>query len=218
MEKDLSISWNTKLKYSLPLCGFFIISYIIPNRFQFLEPKALPMLLIDKIMPIVPWTIFIYLSEWFIYLIVLSFIFDKLTFRRLLLSFMLTFLISMCVFFLYPTIITDRPNVDGVGITYLLFKLLHFIDNPVNCFPSQHVAIVTIPPIIFWKYNKKLSLLFWIWAILVSISTLTTKQHYFVDILGGMILAWVSVALADKIDNDGSKDKLPILFQKLLPR
>lgn len=217
MEKELTISWNTKLKYSLPLCAWFAISYIIPNRFQFIEPKVLPMLLIDNAVPIIPWTIFIYLSEWFIYLLALLFIFDKLTFRRLLLSFMLTFLISMVVFFLFPTTLVERPSVDGVGIVYLLFKLLYFVDNPVNCFPSQHVAIVSIPPIIFWKYNKKLSLLFWIWAILVSISTLTIKQHYFVDIIGGMILALVSVALADKLDKEGLKDKLPIFFQKLLP-
>lgn len=217
MEKELSITWNTKLKYSLPLIVFFIVSYIIPNRIQFIEPKILPTVFIDNIVPLVPWTIFIYITEWFIYLIVLIFVLDKLTFRRLLLSCMFVFLISMFVFFLYPTTLTERPSADGSGIAYFFLKILHYVDNPVNCFPSQHVAFVTVPPIIFWAVNKKVSFLFWIWAIFISISTLTTKQHYFVDILGGLLLAMVSVALADILDKDRFKEKIPILFRKMLP-
>jgi len=217
MEQKPPITWNTKLRYSLPLCAFFVISYVIPNRVQFIEPKTLPLLFVDNIIPLIPWTIFIYLTEYFIYFVVLIFIFDKLTFRRLLLSFMFMFLISMIAFFLYPTILLERPVVNGTGTAYFLFRFLHFVDNPVNCFPSQHVAIVSIPGMIFWRESRKTSILFWLWAILVSISTLTIKQHYVVDVFGGLLLAAFSVVLADKFNKEGFREKLPALFQKMLP-
>ena len=34
------------------------------------------------------------------------------------------------------------------------------------------------------------------WAIVIALSTLFTRQHYFVDVLGGGIVAWVANILA----------------------
>jgi len=34
-----------------------------------------------------------------------------------------------------------------------------------------------------------------VWASLVAISTLFTKQHYVLDVIGGMVLAWLAYHL-----------------------
>jgi hypothetical protein len=64
------------------------------------------------------------------------------------------------------------------------------MDQPGNTFPSIHVGHAFL--LAFMVANElpdeeaEARLL---WAILISLSTLTTKQHYFVDIAGGLLVA-----------------------------
>jgi membrane-associated phospholipid phosphatase len=38
-------------------------------------------------------------------------------------------------------------------------------------------------------------LLFWLWTLTIYVSTLTTKQHYFLDILGGLAVMLIIASL-----------------------
>jgi membrane-associated phospholipid phosphatase len=46
-----------------------------------------------------------------------------------------------------------------------------------------------------------------VWSVLIIISTVLTKQHYFLDVLGGLVLAFLSFKVAEiiikKIDKSG---------------
>jgi membrane-associated phospholipid phosphatase len=66
----------------------------------------------------------------------------------------------------------------------------HAIDAPVNCLPSLHVTTALL---CLWAFNdeplrpyRAAALLL---AALTIASTLTFKQHYVVDLLGGALLA-----------------------------
>ncbi|HLB59223.1 MAG TPA: phosphatase PAP2 family protein [Bdellovibrionota bacterium] len=210
------ITWSTKLKYTFGFSVFFVFSYILPNKIQFFKTTFLPLFSIDHAMPFLPWTIYIYLSEYFIYFVVLYFVLDVSTFRRMVMALVITMGISGLIFVFWPTEIL-RPIITGEGVTYGLFSLLHLVDSTVNCFPSQHVALVSIPPLIFWRTNKKVAIFFSLWAILVSLSTLTTKQHYLVDIFGGVGLALLSVLFSNWWEDRKIYLTLPTALKKILP-
>jgi membrane-associated phospholipid phosphatase len=61
----------------------------------------------------------------------------------------------------------------------------------VNAFPSLHVSL-TILAVLFvfarsWKWGVRLLPL----GVLIILSTLFIKQHAVVDVIGGLLLAWV---------------------------
>jgi len=83
-----------------------------------------------------------------------------------------------------------KPEVSH-HILNLPFSFLKAFDSPFNQSPSLHIAFAFI----FWSVFKDLSkwrVFLMIWLILLGISTLTTYQHHFIDILNGAILAHIS--------------------------
>ena len=68
------------------------------------------------------------------------------------------------------------------------FRKLRFFDSPLNCFPSLHVSLCFLFSFGFLNENKKAFLFTFILTCLISASTLTTKQHYIIDIIAGFIL------------------------------
>jgi membrane-associated phospholipid phosphatase len=76
-----------------------------------------------------------------------------------------------------------------------------------DAFPSLHTAISTVCLMWAWRLGDALSprrprLLFWVYlpnVILLQISTLYLRQHYFVDVLGGWVLAVVCVRVLSPV-------------------
>jgi membrane-associated phospholipid phosphatase len=66
---------------------------------------------------------------------------------------------------------------------------VHNIDAPYNCFPSQHVAYSWLGAFIALKFNPLIGIFVTIAAILISLSTMFIKQHWFVDVLSGIAVA-----------------------------
>jgi len=75
--------------------------------------------------------------------------------------------------------------------------LTYQVDGSSNTFPSGHVAFAWI---MFLgaahseaaKRIQGLQALYLLWAIGISLSTLTLKQHYIVDVFSGIFLALIS--------------------------
>jgi membrane-associated phospholipid phosphatase len=63
------------------------------------------------------------------------------------------------------------------------------VDRPVNCVPSLHVANACVCALALqregstWHYGAP------VWLALIMLSTLTTKQHFVIDVLAGVLLA-----------------------------
>jgi membrane-associated phospholipid phosphatase len=67
----------------------------------------------------------------------------------------------------------------------------------VSAMPSLHVATPAVPFFLFGKEKILIKILALIIVLISTWSALVTGMHYFVDILSGLILAWVSVKLSD---------------------
>ena len=124
--------------------------------------------------------------------------------------------ICFLIFLFFPVEITSRKNIDiGEGLIAIFYNTLHLADPPYNTWPSLHVTHSILLSWIFIHWiksgkgflrfpeksndfielikNKIVPLLIWIICISVIISTLTTKQHYILDIITGVFLGIMGI-------------------------
>ena len=104
-----------------------------------------------------------------------------------------------CGFFLLLPTTNVRPVIEGNGIWEQLLRFVYTVDAPTRLFPSIH-CLVSWFCYIGIRGNKKIPGWYRIWslicAILIFISTQVTKQHYIVDVFGGVIIAELTYYIA----------------------
>ncbi|MFH1654423.1 MAG: phosphatase PAP2 family protein [Pseudomonadota bacterium] len=96
-------------------------------------------------------------------------------------------------FLLLPVKMIMRPDLSHEhGFFITLTKLYYTIDEPYNCFPSLHVAYPTMALLLTWHSHKILRWLFAFFFVWISLSVLFVKQHYIVDVVAGIAIAFFS--------------------------
>ncbi len=186
-----AITKDRRAKAILLGCLAFGALYLFAGNVHFRPPWSLSPSLFDQAVPFVSWTVWVYLSQ-FVFLFLAIWLFDDAETRsRTFYAMVLATAIAGGVFLVWPTEIVRRA-VDAEGLTGLVWQALYLIDPQTNCFPSLHVALASLAAARLatggdgWRWLGPL------WAALISLSTLTTKQHYAIDVLGGLVLAGIS--------------------------
>ncbi len=100
-------------------------------------------------------------------------------------------LIVFLIFLVLPTSMT-RGEIEGNGIFELLTKLIYTLDSPDNLFPSLHCLDSWVCLRVVFRMKKmpkwyKLSNA--VMSLLIFASVVLVKQHLFLDIWGGIIVA-----------------------------
>jgi len=180
-------SWRYKLYCLLLFVLGYSAFYILPNLHPPFQPIYLPLLKIDTETPLLPWTFYIYIS---LYLLGLSAIVlheELEPFRSYVRMTFATLLISGSFFIFFPTQYPRPayPPESGPLLPWLM-EMVSRLDAPTNCFPSMHVAMTAVATWSLRYKGPKIVFPYVIWSLLIFCSTLTTKQHYFVDIIGGL--------------------------------
>jgi membrane-associated phospholipid phosphatase len=148
---------------------------------------------LDRAIPFVPWTVFIYFICFAFWAAnyILSVRQGREAAYRFLSADCLAKWICLLFFLLLPTTNT-RPEVTGHGVWDMLMRFLYWVDSPDNLFPSIH-CLTSWMCYIGIRGRRNIPLGYRIFsclmAIAVFISTLTTKQHVLVDVVGGVLLA-----------------------------
>ncbi len=94
-------------------------------------------------------------------------------------------------FFRWPSAY-PRPALPALDDAKLRdsWRALHKMDRPGNTFPSLHVSHVYLLALIMSRQVPRgHAEAYFAWATVVSLSTVITKQHYLVDVTGGLMLA-----------------------------
>jgi membrane-associated phospholipid phosphatase len=169
----------------------FMICYSIVG--QLTSPqKILPFILEEQSIPFLPWTVIIYFSVFFQIPFIIRHT-PKTTFFKAMPILSVGVILSFTAFILFP-ISYPRELYQGYNtIITNLFKT----DPPGNCFPSLHVFnTVFFASCYSWTEKSVLKIcLMWFWTTLIVVSVLTVKQHYLLDVFGGIALAVVAIYL-----------------------
>ncbi len=164
-----------------------------------------PRLMIDDMIPLVPEWMYIYWGcylFWGINYCLVARIHreDPAKFYHFVTTDMMSRIVCGFFFFLLPTT-NVRPGFEVDSFAAYLLQMLYQADPPVNLFPSIH-CLVSWMCFIGIRGNKKIPVWYQVFsclfALLVLVSTLTTKQHYLLDGVVGILFAEILYALNRK--------------------
>lgn len=110
--------------------------------------------------------------------------------RRTVFAYLMVWLTAYVCFLLYPTVAPRPETVYGEGFAVWGLRSLYDSDPPYNCFPSLHVAHSVVSALTCYRLHRGLGVFAVVCALLVGLSTLYTKQHYVLDVVAGILLAY----------------------------
>lgn len=155
---------------------------------QHLEARYDFLLNVDQTLPLLPWTLVVY-SSYFFLIPVAAVRVAPHRFARFCIGLLAAFTLCCVGFWLWPAHY-PRPNASALtGPLGQALLWVYSVDAPGNTLPSVHVALAWYCGGFVWRQTGNRKWL--VWALLISVSTLTTKQHFVVDVLGGLLVAAV---------------------------
>ena len=156
-----------------------------------------PALLIDDYIPFIAVFIIPYVlcyAHWATNLVLSAHTGEK-RFKAFSTAVIISQIICGILFLVYPTTI-NRPEIGHLdGIVGFLMNFIYSSDTPVNLFPSMHclfswfcwIAVRNCKNVPKWYQIAS-----FLFGIVVCMSTVAIKQHFFVDIIAGIALAEIS--------------------------
>ncbi|MBK6751161.1 MAG: phosphatase PAP2 family protein [Pyrinomonadaceae bacterium] len=187
--------------YRVPVSMVFFLAlvpfYVLIPEFLPPEVRYSPALELDRALPLLPSWALVY-GALYLFLILLPIFVvrhDELV-RRMFNAYLLTWITAYLFFFvLYPTVAPRPEIITGEGFGTWGLRALYSADPPYNCFPSLHVAHSFVSALACSRVHRGLGVVATIFATLVAVSTLLTKQHFMLDLIAGIFLATVAYAI-----------------------
>lgn len=189
-----SPAWKYAAGIVVALCAAAL--YLLPNRMAGSEAIALPLTYADRQVPFWPWTGWIYASVYAFLAIAFVGMRDLAVASRFLYACLFAQIVAAAVFVAFPTVYPREMFPLPYGASASDVELVGFwrgLDTPANCFPSLHVSTCMLcfaaygsGPLRRFRYAAAAA------AALLVASTLTFKQHYVVDLVGGAALGLAS--------------------------
>lgn len=151
---------------------------------------------LDEAIPFLPWTILVYLSMYVMF-VAAAIVVRGRAFLRGLSALIIVNVLSFIGFILF-TSHYPRPAPSSIEVEWLarLFTWMFGLDPPGNTFPSLHVGTTVTAAAMLW--NKPGRWIWVTWAALICVSTLTVKQHFVADVVGGLLVAAVTFLWIDR--------------------
>ena len=121
------------------------------------------------------------------------------SFRRYLLAYALTILVSLAVFAFVPSGVS-RESIDLDEASWL-YQQLAGLDQPRNAFPSLHASLSVLAGLTICTAVQAgiVRTLVVLWIAIIFWSTIATRQHVVVDLVSGGALAVVAWLLARRV-------------------
>ena len=172
--------------------GVFVALYLLSGTFHLGQAGYLPLSELERDIPMLDWTIWIYAATFPLIFKMVYEIQCEQAFNKAFYSFYILLALSIVVFIIYPVAYPREmyPLMPGQTLHYSMFWLIRSIDAPTNCFPSLHVSLSYLFSFFVFHESRSKGIFYFLFATAIAVSTLTTKQHYIVDVVAGFILAF----------------------------
>ena len=204
----------------ISVCYFLTNNFAEWRNFTIFNSSSM----LDDHIPFIRDSIYIYSTWYFLFMLVaISIPLNKKGLMECIFIYQSLILIaSFCfmAFILMPIKIDTRNGLDiGTGLEATLYEILYLADPPYNSWPSIHVSfsilfcwsiirglklnqgIIRFPKSLMNNNlikNRIIPIFFWTLCVLISISTMTTKQHYLFDFITGIMLGISGILIATK--------------------
>ena len=184
-----------KLQYYLIAQTTAATIYYGTMHFAFRKPIQLAPSFVDDLLGYYDFFGYVYLSFFFLILISILNSGERES-RQSAIAIVLNSIIAAFFFILIPTTMPDRYYHVGVVSQSGIMAFIRSMDTNINCFPSLHISN-TLTAVYFFnlKRTRPVAILFWIWFILIACSVISTRQHFFYDIIGGVVWGVVSIVI-----------------------
>jgi membrane-associated phospholipid phosphatase len=176
---------------TLGISGFFFLYFWVMHN-PLWEPTVMPLTRLDHWVGVSDDAMLLYGSLWFYISLAPAFAKDKAELRACARDAALMAAIGLLVFWFFPTVVPVFP-VDWSQYPSLQF--LKTADAGGNAFPSLHVAFAVLTAVLLARQLRAVGAPAWVhavnvlWAAGIVYSTLATRQHVLLDVLGGALLA-----------------------------
>lgn len=150
---------------------------------------------IDRHIKFRPWWIWIYSGIYYPIIVFTIFSFnDFRQFNYTVISFIILLVIQMLFFLFLP--VQTPPSWREIATkstpTHRFIRYVQSFDKANNCFPSMHVSVSTLTSLHLITNYPPLGLWIWSFPVLIALSALYTKQHFFLDLIPGAIVGWIA--------------------------
>jgi membrane-associated phospholipid phosphatase len=168
---------------------FFFYFYLLTNPLS--EPIEMPLTKIDDFVPFIPQFLYFYLSLWVYVSLVPALMKSKRELIRYGIYVGTLCVTGIALYAVFPTIV---PPSDIDWNRYPDFSFLKSMDAAGNAFPSMHVATALFSYLWFNRTLMQMNASKWVifmnflWCVGIIYSTMATKQHVFLDLIGGLAL------------------------------
>ncbi len=112
--------------------------------------------------------------------------------RRLIGAFVGLQLAANLVFVAFPVVMVRPLDEVDPARSFLdwAIGLNYYLDKPVNCLPSLHVANAFFIALVAWRLDRPVGKIALAVAIAIAASTMLAKHHWAVDVATGIPLGW----------------------------
>lgn len=147
---------------------------------------------------------------WFVFLagmVAFTLLFDVAAFRKMMYFIMITYLVTLTIYLIWPTAQGLRPNIATLGRDNVLTRFManfYDYDTHTNVCPSIHV--LGSVAVLFASWHSKFfsalpwRLFYWIWTVLICLSTVFLKQHSIIDVIAALVLSALAYPIAFHAD------------------
>lgn len=179
------------------ISGFFVLYFWVMHSMA-ARAVTVPMMAVDRWVGVSEVALLPYVSLWLYVSLAPAFAADLASLRRYVAGALTIAGLGLATYWLFPTV-TPAFGVDWAQ--YPALQLLKASDMGGNAFPSLHVAFAGYTAVVIARELRSLQAprwaraLNWFWCGAIVYSTLATRQHVMVDVIGGLALTWFAVRL-----------------------
>jgi membrane-associated phospholipid phosphatase len=173
------------------ISGFFVVYFWVMHNPPS-EPMVMPLTRLDHWVGVSDDAMVLYGSLWFYISLAPAFAKDKAELWACARDAAIMAAVGLVVFWLFPT------TVPVFAVDWAQYPALQFLkatDVGGNAFPSLHVAFAVLTAMLLDRQLRGVQAPTWLrvlnllWAFGIVYSTLATRQHVLLDVLGGTLLA-----------------------------